>query len=167
MDQSTRYMPISLITVVTLYQLLLFMVNPITPKGKKLGLNSNNIKPLLIQISYICIGDFKQILSHEDKFSFNNGNIVGPKLFQQTLSDLELYELEAKGQRFTWMNKREDEAFVMERLDKAFASIEWINSYPDCALKIQPILRFDHGSITLDFEMQQPFKRRPFRFKRM
>lgn len=147
MDQRTRYMPISLITVVTLYQLLLFMVNPITPKGKKLGLNSNNIKPLLIQISYICIGDFKQILSHEDKFSFNNGNIVGPKLFQQTLSDLELYELEAKGQRFTWMNKREDEAFVMERLDKAFASIEWINSYPHRALKIQPILRFDHGSI--------------------
>ena len=88
----------------------------------------------------LCIGDFNQILSHEDKFSFNNGNIVGAKLFQQTLFDLELCELEAKGQRFTWMNKREDKAFVMERLDKAFASIEWINSYPHYALKIQSIL---------------------------
>ena len=104
---------------------------------------------------------------HEDKFSFNNGNIVGAKLFQQTLSDLELCELEAKGQRFTWMNKREDEAFVMERLDKTFASVEWINSYLHYALKIQPILRFDHGSIILDFEMQQPFRRRLFRFKRI
>ena len=77
---------------------------------------------------------------HEDKFSFNNGNIVGAKHFQQTLFDLELCELEAKGQRFTWMNKREDKAFVMERLDKAFASIEWINSYPHYVLKIQSIL---------------------------
>ena len=53
MDQSTWYMLISLIKMVTLYQLLLFMVNLIMPKEKKSGLNSNNLKPLLIQISYV------------------------------------------------------------------------------------------------------------------
>ena len=46
-------MLISLIKMVTLYQLLLFMVNLIMPKEKKSGLNSNNLKPLLIQISYV------------------------------------------------------------------------------------------------------------------
>nr|POE88634.1 upf0481 protein [Quercus suber] len=78
-----------------------------------------------------------------------------------------LCELEAKGQRYTWMNGRENEAFVMERLDKAYASIEWINSYPHYALQNHPILRSDHGSILLEFELQHPFRRRPFRFERM
>ena len=64
------------------------------------------------------------------------------------------------------MNGRENEAFVMERLDKAYASIEWINSYPHYALQNHPILRSDHGSILLDFDLQQPFRRRPFRFER-
>ena len=75
---------------------------------------------------WLCIGDFNQVLSHEDKFYFNNRNIVGANLFLNTLNELELCELEAKGQRFTWMNRRKDEAFVMERLDRAFAYVEWI-----------------------------------------
>lgn len=59
---------------------------------------------------------------------------MGANLFQKTLNELELYELKAKGQRYTWMNRKEDETFVMERLDRAFTSIEWINSYPLYAL---------------------------------
>lgn len=65
------------------------------------------------------------------------------------------------------MNGRENEAFVVERLDKAYASYDWINLYPYYALQNHPILRSNHGSILLDFEMQQPFRKRPFRFERM
>lgn len=65
------------------------------------------------------------------------------------------------------MNKREDKTFVMERLDRAFASVGWIHSYPQYALHNQPILRSDHGAILLDFEIYHPFKRRPFRFEKM
>lgn len=63
------------------------------------------------------------------------------------------------------MNGRENEAFVMERLDKAYASVEWINFYPHYALQNCPISRFDHGSIIMDFDLQQPFRRSPFRFE--
>ncbi|KAF3975134.1 hypothetical protein CMV_001597 [Castanea mollissima] len=91
----------------------------------------------------------------------------GADSFLNTINDLELCELKAKGQRFTWMNRREDEAFVMEKLDKAFASVEWVNTYPHYALYNHPILRLDHGPILLDFEMQPPYRRRPFRFERM
>lgn len=93
----------------------------------------------------LCIGDFNQVLSQEDKFSFNDREIEGADLFNQTLFDLGLCELEARGQKFTWMNGRENEAFVMERLDKAYASVEWINFYPHYALQNHPILRLDHG----------------------
>ena len=65
------------------------------------------------------------------------------------------------------MNTREDEAFFMKKLDRAFASIDWINTYPQYALQNQGILRLDHGSIILDFEVIQPLRRRPFRFEKM
>ena len=57
---------------------------------------------------------------------------------------MESCELEANGQNFTWMNRREDDNFVMERLDRAFASVEWINSYPQYAL---------HNHLILDLTM--------------
>lgn len=72
-----------------------------------------------------------------------------------------LCELEAKGQKFTWMNKREDETFVMDRLDRAFASVDWIHSYTQYAFHNQPIFRSDHGAILLDFEIHTPLREDP------
>nr|XP_023892459.1 uncharacterized protein LOC112004444 [Quercus suber]POE60759.1 hypothetical protein CFP56_44118 [Quercus suber] len=116
---------------------------------------------------WLCIEDFNQILSREEKLSFKNGNIVGANDFQQVLSDLLLCDLSASRQRFTWMNKREDEDFVMERLDRAFGSVEWVNKYPLYSLKNLPIVKSDHGLIILDLEFQTPFRKRPFSFELM
>ena len=88
-------------------------------------------------------------------------------MFRQTLFDLGLCDLKAKRQHFTWMNGHRDESFVMERLNRAFATVDWINSNPHYALRNLPILRSDHGPIILDFKFQQPFKKRPFRFGKM
>ena len=96
------------------------------------------------------------MLSREEKFSFNQNPIAGAELFQQVLSDLQLYDLMATGQQFTWMNKREEEFFVMERLDRAFTNTEWINQYHLYYLRNLPIIKFDHGPIILDFEHRTP-----------
>ena len=92
---------------------------------------------------------------------------MGAARFQQVIFELELCELVATGQKFTWMNNREESDFVMERLDRAIAIVEWVNTYPSYALRNFPILHFDHGPIILDFEFQHPFRRRPFRFEHM
>lgn len=57
----------------------------------------------------------------------------------------------------------------MEKLDRAFASVDWINAYPNYALRNLPIIRSDHGLLILDFVFQFPFpfRRGPFRFERM
>ena len=65
------------------------------------------------------------------------------------------------------MNKREDEDFVMEKLDRAFGSVEWFNKYPFYSLRNLPIVRSDYGPIILDLEFQTPFRKRPFRFELM
>ena len=51
------------------------------------------------------------------------------------------------------MNNREENDFIMERLDRAFASIEWVNNYPNYAFRNFPIYYIDHGPIILDFEL--------------
>ncbi|KAL4606974.1 hypothetical protein ACB092_09G141900 [Castanea dentata] len=112
---------------------------------------------------WLCIGDFNQILSVKEKFSFGDDPNPSAENFQLLVSDLRLCDLVAQGQQFTWMNKN----FVMERLDKAFASVEWVETYPNYALTNHPIIKSDHGPITLDFDLKLPFQRRPFRFECM
>lgn len=65
------------------------------------------------------------------------------------------------------MNNREETDFIMKRLDRAFASVEWVNMYPSYSLRNLKIIKLDHGPIILDFEYQTPFRKMPFRFERM
>lgn len=122
---------------------------------------------LLAHSNWLCIKDYNQVLNEDDKFSFNRGTVLGADSFQQLIFDLVLCEVIASGQKFTRMNRRGGEYFVMERLDRAFASMEWVNTYPSYSLRNLPIVRSNHGSILLDFELNQSFRRRPFRFERM
>ena len=101
---------------------------------------------------WICIGDFNQILFREEKFSFTQGSIVGANLLQQFISNLNQYSLSASRQRYIWMNNREDADLVMERLDRAFVSIDWLNQYPSYSLRNLPIVKSDYGPIILDFD---------------
>ena len=64
------------------------------------------------------------------------------------------------------MKRKDGEDFVMERLDRAFASVDWVNAYTSYSLRNLPIVRSDYGPILLDFEINQSFRRRPFRFER-
>nr|POF09760.1 hypothetical protein CFP56_21398 [Quercus suber] len=122
---------------------------------------------LIAHPKWLCIGDFNQILSNKDKFTFGDRSIPGAERLQQLISDLQLCELVAQGQQFTWMNNWEEEIFVMEKLDRAFVSVEWIEAYPNYALRNHLIIILDLGPITLDFDLQLPFRKRPFRFEQM
>ncbi|KAL0010416.1 hypothetical protein SO802_005524 [Lithocarpus litseifolius] len=69
--------------------------------------------------------------------------------------------------RICTLSTRDGEDFVMERLDRAFASVDWVNAYSGYSLRNLPIVRSGHGHILLDFDITQAFKHRPFRFERM
>nr|POE55350.1 hypothetical protein CFP56_60122 [Quercus suber] len=117
--------------------------------------------------NWLCIGDFNQVLNSQDKLSFKQGSIVGANLLQQVIDDLHLCDLTTTGQRYTWLNNREDEDLVMERLDRAFATVDWVNMYPLHSLRNLPIIHSDHGPILLDLEVRGPYRIRPFRFEHM
>ena len=65
------------------------------------------------------------------------------------------------------MNNKYDIDLVMERLDRAFVSIDWLNQYPSYSLRNLPIIRSNHGLIILDFDYFTPFRKRPFKFEHM
>lgn len=92
-----------------------------------------NLKALA-KPNWLCIGDFNQVLARNEMLSFTQGTIVGADMFQQVINELQFCVLEATRQRFTWMNNRGEKDFVMERLDRSFANVGWVNYYPHYAL---------------------------------
>ena len=55
----------------------------------------------VVHPNWLCIRDFNQILTNEEKLSFNQGPIVRADLFHHLISNLQLCNLRAVGQRFT------------------------------------------------------------------
>ena len=76
-------------------------------KGVEVWVELRNIMNL-VHKNWLCIGDFNQVLSHDDKFGFSHMKIEGVEIFKQTLFDLGLCDLEAKGQKYTRMNGHGD-----------------------------------------------------------
>ena len=75
----------------------------------------------------------------------------------KTRSNLSLFRNESKGLSFTWMNKRQGDDFVMEKLDRSFDNIERMETHLHSLVKNLPILCSDHGPIILDTECRPPF----------
>ncbi|XP_075663159.1 uncharacterized protein LOC142632677 [Castanea sativa] len=77
----------------------------------------------------MCIGDYNEILNSDKR----NGGLpksLPPMLdFQSALLYCGLIDLGYNEYRFTWRNGRAEEAFVEERLDRACASVEWLEMH--------------------------------------
>lgn len=72
------------------------------------------------------LGDFNEITHQEKKY----GKILRPDKqmnnFRTTLESSGLFDLGWKGQKYTWTNRYKEETFTKLRLDRAVASIDWI-----------------------------------------
>lgn len=116
---------------------------------------------------WLCISDFNQIITEEDKLSFKDSPLQGNTELLQTFSNLSLLPIDAKGLTFTLMNKRMGENFVMEKLDRAFGNLDWLEAFPHRLVRNLPIIASDHGPIKLDTECIPLFRHWPFRFEWM
>lgn len=50
--------------------------------------------------------------------------------FRKALQDTKLHDLEVKGPKFTWDNKRQGTENILERVDRYVANFEWVFIYP-------------------------------------
>lgn len=68
-------------------------------------------------------------------------------MFRVFIREMSMVEVRYKGRDWTWTNNREGESFVKERLDRFFASPEWIFQFPKAIVQKQAL---DHCLLILE-----------------
>lgn len=87
-------------------------------------------------------------------------------LFKECLDSCGMVDLGFHGPKFTWVNKREADHYIQERLDRGFANIDWREFYPKAVIHHLAHTHYDHCPILLSFD-KSPTSNfpRPFRFQ--
>lgn len=86
---------------------------------------------------YLIIGDINQLDQYSDKIR-GNALIRGWEDIITWKVTLNLQDIPFSGPRFTWTNNREEEDLIMERLDRGYASLEWINEFRHAHIRNLP-----------------------------
>ncbi|XP_010549577.1 PREDICTED: uncharacterized protein LOC104820715 [Tarenaya hassleriana] len=94
---------------------------------------------------WLLLGDFNQILQPADHFSdkypFNPHS--GMYDFQNCLGTSGLFDLNGRGEHFTWSNNNSD-SLILRKLDRAIVNEKWLLSFPDSFALYEPPAPSDH-----------------------
>lgn len=64
--------------------------------------------------------------------------------WKQTLN---LQDVPFHGPRFTWSNVRERNYLILEHLDRAYVSLDWLEKFPNTSVRNLPLTVSDHTPI--------------------
>ena len=101
-------------------------------------------------LPWLCLGDFNEILSFDEKRGGNPRQVTPMVAFRHTLFHCGPIDLGFRGYRFTWRNGRYGATFVEERLDRFVATIEWRELFPKAIVHHLAMVYSDHDPILLD-----------------
>ncbi|KAK4252603.1 hypothetical protein QN277_014354 [Acacia crassicarpa] len=119
---------------------------------------------LNVKESWLVVGDFNDILSQAEKERGNPRAMRKIINFQSLLSDCNLLDLEFKGSKYTWCNKRPG-ATVRERLDRALGNVEFREEFEKAMVfHVEPI-GSDHHGLVVDYCFIDGKTPRAFRFE--
>ena len=106
-------------------------------------------------------GDFNQIYCAEDK---NNSrlNLRSMRRFRRAIDESHLQELYLNGRLYTWSSRRSTP--TLERLDRAFANVDWLEAFPSHHLRCLSSDCSDHSPLLLQL-CSQPWAKSRFRFE--
>jgi exonuclease III len=106
---------------------------------------------------WLLAGDFNLIYREEDK---NNNNLDRAMMgrFRRWINDLALKEVPLHGRKFTWSNRQNSPTLV--RLDRAFYSVDWEQTFPNCLLQSAASQDLDHCPLILGLNDINKGKRR-------
>jgi hypothetical protein len=79
----------------------------------------------LQNLSWLCVGDFNEIMYNTEHFSEHVRDEWQMRAFRETIEDRDLQDLGFYGQPFTWDNRQDGRANVKARLDRACGTEEF------------------------------------------
>lgn len=88
--------------------------------------------------------------------------------FRAALEEGNLFYLRWKVNKYTWNNKREDETFTKERLDRVVANSIWTQMFNEYCVEVLPGRSSDHRSLLLSIRRRGEIrwrKRKVFRYE--
>uniref|UniRef100_A0A2N9J7Z2 Reverse transcriptase domain-containing protein n=1 Tax=Fagus sylvatica TaxID=28930 RepID=A0A2N9J7Z2_FAGSY len=119
------------------------------------------------QLPWCCIGDFNEIVKLEEMKGSHSRPDRQMKGFRSALDEYGLVDLRFRGFPFTWSNNKDPPFTTWVRLDRAVATMEWIQLFPRAMVEHVDVAKSDHKCLWLSCSppvTTRP-KRRPFRFE--
>jgi hypothetical protein len=114
------------------------------------------------------MGDFNEILSISEWFGEVLGSTRRMQDFSAVVNRCGLIDLGFRGIPFTWENRRDGEALIQKRLDRALANAAWLDCFNLCSVSHVVYSYSDHVPLLLHMDANirhcQP-KRRPRKFE--
>ena len=120
-------------------------------------------------LPWLVIGDFNEIMGMLEK----EGGSTRPRQqmdsFVETINRCGLRDIGFIGPKFTWLYESRDGLQIQERIDRALATIEWVNLFPMACLYHLTSIALDHSPLALHFVQRIRERRRKclFRFESM
>jgi exonuclease III len=118
-------------------------------------------------IPWVCLGDFNEILSADEKYGGSRRQRGLMENFQNTLEVCGLSDLGFWGPKYTWFNGKQGADFTKERLDRAVANGDWCELHHEMEVVVGVTLCSDHLPIFVSIKgrITKPKYPRKFRYE--
>ena len=126
------------------------------------------LKSRKFQLSWLCFGDFNEIVSAAEKMRGARRSQKQMDDFREAINICRFMDLGFCGPEFTWCNMQEGRHRMYLRLDRALVTQEWIDHYKDMRVHHLVESTSDHSALLIiDFMVPQSPKKRKFQFEAM
>lgn len=95
--------------------------------------------------------DFNEICYDSEKLGGNKRPASQMEAFWNMINDCNLQSLHSEGDLFTWVNRRQSEGLIFERLDRFMSSFDWRMLFPISRCSTLDFYHSDHRPIYIDF----------------
>lgn len=128
--------------------------------------------PEFKDIPWIIGGDFNEICFDSEKFGGNRRPYSQTAAFRDVLDECNLQNIHCDGQFFTWVNRRNSDSLIFERLDRYVSTFSWRILYPTATCVALDFYHSDHRPLYLSLGLISAGsllanKKRRFRFEAM
>ena len=114
---------------------------------------------------WLLVGDYNDVLCQNEKLGGRRISTSRANLYAETMDSCNLVDLGFCGPKFTWTNKRKRNP-IYERLDRGWANIDWLSTFPEYKLTHLPRVTSDHCPILVNLSVsKENGGQRPFRFE--
>ncbi|KAF4392103.1 hypothetical protein F8388_004432 [Cannabis sativa] len=104
--------------------------------------------------SWLCVGDFNEIVSLTEKSGGRSRGAAAMEAFKKTLDRCQLIDFCSVKSEFTWCNGHESSQ-VMERLDRGLCNLEWLQQFEGADIQLLDWWESDHRALVVDFPLAE------------